>query len=378
MTDTSKPEAASAATSVATGATNPSVLPAAAPTPLASSTAAPVGPPTTFSWMNKTRQWGTRVKPNKKGLTLGALNVGVYGDIPDQWEDQTRMPRGSVGRPGVPPIGYSIRAKKELWAESAADLYEEAIQRRWIPARDVPWASIEPLPDDVEAAMCQICTELCQYANTEIEAISLWQDHMSYGYHEVKMFLATNSFDCARMYEAFRKRALVNGGGMGLENKGDVNRMILESRGGWTETVSYLQLMRGTFTLNLLRHGHAFAHNDAERVIFAHCMQDTSRHLVYALDHLRYAVAHQEDQALILQTFLTVGESIFARELKDPALREALAIVYGGGIEGARGEGMTKAVGVFKAWVNHYLECCEYIGVPQRATLHPGLAKYLA
>ena len=360
-----------------TDKTKPDTKEAPATAPAPQLTVAPAAP-MTFAWMNKSKQWGTRVKPNKKGLTLGALNVGVYGDVPDHWEDQTRMPRGSIGRPGVPPIGYSIRAKQELWAESAADLYEEAIQRRWIPATDVPWASIEPLPDDVEAAMCQICTELSQYANTEIEAISLWQDHMSYGYHEVKMFLASNSFDCARMFEAFRKRALVNGGGMGLENKGDVNRMILESRGGWTETVSYLQLLRGTFTLNLLRHGRAFAHNDAERMIFGRCAQDTARHLVYALDHLRYAVAHQDDQALILQTYLVVGEGIYARELKDPALREALAIVYGGGIEGARGDGMRQAMAVFRAWINHYLECCDYIGVPRRTTLHPGLAKYLA
>ena len=67
--------------------------------------AAAAGAPMTFAWMHKSKQWGTRVKPNKKGLTLGALNVGVYGDIPDHWEDQTRMPRGSIGRPGVPPIG---------------------------------------------------------------------------------------------------------------------------------------------------------------------------------------------------------------------------------------------------------------------------------
>ena len=38
--------------------------------------------------------------------------------------------------------------------------------------------------------------------------------------------------------EALRKRALANGGGLGLESKGAVNRMILESRGGWTESMA--------------------------------------------------------------------------------------------------------------------------------------------
>ena len=357
---------------------NKSAAAATPPSAAAPSAAAIEVPKPNFAWMGKTKQWGVRVKPNKKGLTLGALNVGVYGEIPDYWEDQTRMPRGSVPRAGVPPIGYAVRAKHELWADSAADLYEEAIQRRWIPATDVDWNSIEQLPDDVETAMCQLCTEICHYANTEIEAISIWQDKMAYGYHEVKMYLATNSFDCARTFEAFRKRALVNGGGMGLESKGDVNRMILESRGGWTETLAYLYLMRGTLTLTLMRHGMLFAHNDAERTLFSHSIQDAARHMVYALDHMRYAVTHQDDQALILQTVLAVGESIYARELKDPALRESLAILYGGGIEGARGEGMVKARGVFRDWLNYYLECCDYIGVPRRATLHPALAKYIA
>ena len=350
--------------------------PATASTPAAKPPSEVEVPKPSFAWMNKSKQWNTRVKPNKKGLTLGALNVGVYGEIPDHWDDQTRLPRGAIQRAGVPPLGYSVRSKHELWADCAADLYEESIQRRWIPATEVDWNSIEQLPDDVETAMCQLCTELCQYSNTEMEAISVWQDKMAYGYHEVKMYLATNSFDCARMFEAFRKRALVNGGGLGLENKGDVNRMILESRGGWTETVAYLWLMRGTLTMTILRHGLLFAHNDAERTIFAHAIQDKARHLTYALDHLRYAITHEEDQALILQTVLIIGEGIYAKELRDPVLRETLAILYGNGIEGARGEGMRKARGVFADWIEFYLQCCDFIGAPRRASLHPALAKW--
>ena len=77
--------------------------------------------------------------------------------------------------PGVAPLGFEVREKRELWADNAADLYEEAIQRRWVPATDIPWDTIETLPDDVEAAMCQLCTELSQYASTEIDVIGGWQ-----------------------------------------------------------------------------------------------------------------------------------------------------------------------------------------------------------
>jgi hypothetical protein len=39
-------------------------------------------------------------------------------------------------------MGYSIYEKAELWSDNSADLYEEAIQRRWRPATDIDWNSI--------------------------------------------------------------------------------------------------------------------------------------------------------------------------------------------------------------------------------------------
>jgi hypothetical protein len=121
---------------------------------------------------------------------------------------------------------------------------------------------------------------------------------MSYGYHEVKLFLASEMYDAARHYEVFRKRALSNGGGLGIELRGDVKRMILESRGGWSETALLLYVLRGIFTLTIYRYGEMFAHNTAEQTIFAGAIQDKARHLSYGFEHLRYAVVHQEDKAL--------------------------------------------------------------------------------
>ena len=47
-----------------------------------------------------------------------------------------------------------------------------------------------------------------------------WLKDISYGYHEVKLYLATQAFDHARHVEAFRKRALANGGGLGRAGAG--------------------------------------------------------------------------------------------------------------------------------------------------------------
>lgn len=329
-------------------------------------------------WMGQSHQWGTHVKPGNKGMTLSSLNVGYYAEIPEFWEDQTRMPRGSMAGPGgIPPIGYSVRHKHELWADSAADLYEEAIQRRWVPASDVPWATIEPLPDVVEKAMCQLCTELTQHANVEIEAITGWQEQLSYGFHEVKMFLATETYDAARHFEVFRKRALCNGGGLGVESRGEVNRMILESKGGWTETVALLHLLRGVLTWTIYRYGSLFAHNDAEREIFSRCLEDKSRHLAYGLDHLKYAINHQHDQGMILEQVLMLGERMTMRELGDPALRESLAIIFGGGIDGAKTDGLARVEALIADYLRQYLEYCDWLGLKRRKGLPAGLQTYL-
>ena len=329
-----------------------------------------------LKWMGITHQWGTRVKPGKHGLRLGDLNVGIYGEVPAVWNDQTRNPRGAVARRGIPPVGYSIRDKADLWADCAADLYEEAIQRRWAPATDVPWATLAPLPDDLETAICQVATELSQYANVDVEAVTHWQHQMAYGYHEVKQFLATVSFDAARHLEAFRKRALANGGGLGLEGPGEVNRMILESRGGWTETVLYLFVLRGLFTQTVLRYLERYATCDAERAIYGNCIEDKARHLTYGADHLWYSINHQPDQKLITQQLCIIGERVLVRELRDPVLREALSIVFAGGVAHAATQGAQIYRHMMRDYLRRYLDTLKWLGV-ERTTLFPEeLAQY--
>ncbi len=317
-----------------------------------------------LDWMNQWREWGIRVKPGKRGLTLGSLNVGVYGEIPMNWPDRSRNPRGAIGVTGALPVAIQIKDKAELWAPCAADLYEEAIQRRWSPATDVDWSNIYALPDDVERAICQVCTELCQYATIDVEVITSWQHQMAYGYHEVKQFLATTSLDATRRYEAFRKRALVNGGGLGYEGPCQVSRLLLESRGGWTETVTGLALIRALFTQVMIRYLMRYAYNGVERKIYECVTQDFARLLTYGLDHLRYSLAHAPDKQGSIVTTLAIGLRMFDRDLRDPVLREALAIIFGGGIPGARKEGMAVFYEMLDAYVQEFLRACVYLRLP--------------
>ncbi len=306
--------------------------------------------------MTQTHSWGTHAGPGKGGLTLGATNIGFYGEIPDVYEDLGRLPRGAYSVPGLLPSGnISLRTKAELWAEDVTDLYEEAISRRWVPAKDVPWAQCARLPEDVEIAMAQVCTELSQHASVEAEVISTWLERMSYGYHEVKLYLATQVFECGRHFEVFRKRALVNGGGLGLESPSFIVRLLLESRAGWSETAALLYLLRGTLIQTIYRYLAAYAPTPADEVIFSRAVQDKARHLAYGAQHLRYAVSHRQHYDDVLHRVLTGGEFTSVQNDRDPVLWEALAIVFGGGVRGMD-EGMTVVRQLRRDYVKYYLD----------------------
>src|SRR5436309_7676380 len=144
-----------------------------------------------LSWMKVPTEWGIRVRPGNRGLTVDMLNVGTYADIPDHLPYQTEMPRGAYPIPGAAPMCYKIFENAELWADNAGDLYEEAIQRRWRPATDIPWTTMEPLPDEIERAVGQLCTHFCERGLLSGDIIGRWLPEMSYGYHEVKLYLST-------------------------------------------------------------------------------------------------------------------------------------------------------------------------------------------
>jgi hypothetical protein len=341
-------------------------------------TAVPALPPLDLTWKTMTIQWGTRAKIHKDaGLTLQATNVGAYGEIPDYWHDRTRSPRGAFNPTGSVAAsigGYYLRNKSDLWADNAAELYEEAISRRWSSTDSIPWEACRGLPDDVEMAVCQVATELCQQASIEVEVISAWQQQMSYGFHEVKVFLATETFDAARHFEVFRKRALVNGGGLGLESPGSVNRWLLESRGGWTETCTLLHLLRGLLTRTIYRYLAAYGPSPVERLIGRRALQDKTRHIAYAMDHMHYAVTHVQGMASHLDAGLAQAELVAGRDDSDPVLWEALACMFGGGVHGMD-TGMHIVWSLRRHYVKDYLQHLEWIGIEHRAALSPN---YLA
>src|SRR3990170_4409207 len=323
----------------------------------------------------------------KRALALGAqpdallmqIESGTRGDIPDEWPYQTEMPRGAYPIAGVPAMGYSIYEKAELWAENVSDLYEEAIQRRWRPATDIPWETVQPLPDEIERSLCQVCTYLCEKALLAGDVVGKWLPEMSYGYHEVKLYLATAEFDAARQFEVFRKRALSNGGGMGMQSPGYFHRAIIDAR-GWTETSTVLHILSNSWLMGLYQVGEYVAHNEAESLIFRLCMQDVGRQLAYGAQHLKYFLMRKLDRREEVHSYLNKAEAVMVYdEEKDTPLREALIILLGGGV--AREQildGVRKLEYFKRRWVRDYLARLAAAGLPERRErIHPLLKKYV-
>jgi hypothetical protein len=332
-----------------------------------------------LGWMKVPTEWGIRVKPGKKGLTVGMINVGTYADIPDYWPYQTEMPRGAYPIPGVPSMGYSIFEKAELWSDNSADLYEEAIQRRWRASTDIPWTTIEPLPDDVEKAVCQLATALCEKALITGDIIGKWLPEMSYGFHEVKLYLSTAEFDEARQFDVWRKRAFSNGGGMGIQSPGYFHRAMLDTR-FWTETSNVMFILHNSYIMGLYEMALYAAHNEAEYRMITGCMQDKARQAAYGMQHLKYFLSRHQDRRAEINHSFNKAEAVFNYEIeKDVPLREAMIILLGGGTKPEQlADGAAKYEYFWQRWVNAYADRLAGAGLgDRRAILHPTLRKYI-
>ena len=88
------------------------------------------------------------------------------------------------------------------------------------------------------------------------------------------------------------------------------------------------------------------------------------------------AITHAPDKALVFQRLLGVAEAVQARELNDPVLSEALAILMGGGLEGAQ-VGMRRVRQLMGDYVRQYLRYAQQLGISRENTLPGGLARFL-
>ena len=315
-------------------------------------------PPLNMSWANAPTERPPRpTNLGEDGFTLAKADSGSYGWAPDHWPYQNDTPRGAWpaedANRGL-PAPYTIFDKHEVWADNAADLYELAIRERWIPATEVAWGSIEPLDDHVEAALDQVFTNISEQQYNSNQVLLGWLQQISYGFHEVKLYLSTQIFDQARHLEAFRKRALVNGGGLGVQMPGFMHRTVYAAF-KFTELICYINILRASFTLGLAQNEH-LPRSQADHQLFDGMARDLERHLAYGVDHLRHYLRHDTLHRSHIATWLGRGEAMMAADLsRDKPLREALILSLGETIS----EGKARLKELRQAQLDKYLKTLE-------------------
>ena len=330
----------------------------------------------TFNFIRTRSERGVKAEVGPDGMTLDRINIGSYGQVPDVWPYDNDAPRGSHPNfDNYLPGSYTIFEKSEVWAEGVDVLYEDAIKERWIPATDLDWANgLKELPEENERAMCQLCTTYSSHGLVEQKIIAKWFEPISYGFHDVMLFLGTQVYDAGHKVEALRKRALANGGGLGQAPLGTLYRGFYGSL-KLTEMLVCLDVVYKSYELSLFEANRDYAKTDLDAKLFDYLAKDSKRHLEYGKRHLMWYMQHHPRGPQNVAAWLGRGEASLSNEMRHShAEREALVILFADGMEKLN-VGVEKLRQLRQKQNLDYIALMDEVGIDRLPLFNPGLAK---
>ena len=292
-------------------------------------------------------EWGVRMPRRGDTVDMRDWRVGHHAIINEEGSIAGSLaPRGASLEEGAPSIEFSIRKRSDIWANAISELYEQATSSQWVGARDIPWQELAPLDEEVERAVCQIMTFLAEneYAALYVPARFIGQIHPHFT--EAALFLSTVMVDEARHIEVFTKRALANGGGLGVASAATQLSLasLLEPKDFSTASFLLSVLGEGTF-LDLLAFLEEHAPEQATREICRRARQDEARHVRFGIAHAKYTIEAD------LSAARRFGSAVEARAefLKSVSgvgalIEESLIIYSGGGMSASSLRAGTKRV----------------------------------
>jgi hypothetical protein len=348
-----------------------------------------------LDWLAPRETFGEQLNAQARGggLLLQDVDRGPFAQVPDWSENLTGRPRGSIPRPTAPKVGnYSVRTKRDIWLKNAAQLYEEAVQRQWSSAVDIPWETLEELPDEIERAECQLATFLTEVEFVAGDVPGKWIGETSPDYYEPRMFLISQIMDEARHLDVFRKRALSNGGGLLAQTSNPfLSGGAIDSARDFTEMSARLHISGEGLVLSIFRMCERMSYNDAEKAIYRLAASDESRHVAFGVMHLQYLSQTDPERREEIHSYLDEIEMGLGAGTggagQNPAVRgtpsnAALSILLGGGSDaGSIAEGQKIALAVRQRQIKEYIQRIKVAGLGDRFTngrANPALAQYVA
>lgn len=317
--------------------------------------------------------WGRRGKPSSRGLTyVDVARLKTSGEMPKTATWRNFAPRGSIREPyaeRMPVIdAYTVLDRDELWADNVMTLYEEAKARQWNATRDIPWNELEPLPEDLEKATCQLCTFLTEVEFVAGDFPAKWMYRIPQDFLEVKSFLSTQIMDESRHQEVFRKRALAGGGLLHAAPGFEWALAAILEAPTHTMGTFLLNLLGEGLVLSIFRSGEMIAKTHVDKEIFRRCLQDEARHVSYGVMELKNYLDRHPDRAQALEDlhrFSDVGELVILSAFTEAALVEPVAVLLGGGLAKID-QGMEGLARMWSMFIDEYLQRCERAGFPRR------------
>ncbi len=313
---------------------------------------------------------------DRGGLLLHEIDRAEAAETADWSNNLTGRPRGAIERPAAPRVGnYSIRTKSDVWLKNGAQLYEEAVQRQWSSSVDIPWETIEELPDEIERAECQLATFLTEVEFVAGDVPGKWIAETTPEYYEPRMFLISQIMDEARHMDVFRKRVFANGGGlMGQTTNVALSGGAIDSARDFTEMSARLHISGEGLVLSIFRMGELMSYNEAEKAIYRLAASDESRHVAFGVMHLQYLAQTDPSRAEEIHSYLDEIELglVIGAGGQNPATRgtasnSALAILLGGGSDPASmAEGENIALAVRQRQVKEYIQRVRVAGFGDR------------
>lgn len=330
-----------------------------------------------LDWVRRSDIWGTQADSDmaKGGLLLQDVERGASAIVPDSTDARTTRPRGTRARGNVAQVGnYSVRTKADIWLRNAAELYEEAVQRQWSSATDIPWDTLHELPDDIEAAECQLATFLTEVEFVAGDVPGKWISQISPEYYEPRMFLISQIVDEARHLDVFRKRALANGGGLmerNLQGSATVFVGNIDNARDFTEMSARLHISGEGAVLTIFRMGERMAFNEAEKAIYRLAAADEARHVAFGVMHLQYLSQVMPERREEIHSYLDEAElGLVTGTNQNPAAggtntNAALAVLLGGGATKVQ-EGQSIALAMRQRQIREYVQRVRVAGFGDR------------
>ena len=346
-----------------------------------------------LDWLQPSETLGIRPEFDAAagGLLLQHADAGPFGQIPERSDNMTGRPRGALQRPDAARVGnYAVRTKADVWLRNGSQLYEEAVQRQWSSSVDVPWHTLEELPDEIERAECMLATFLTEVEFVAGDVPGKWIAYTTPDYYEPRMFLISQIMDEARHLDVFRKRALANGGGlMGQLSNSALAGGTIDSARDFTEMSARLHISGEGLVLSIFRMGELMSYNEAEQAMYRLAASDESRHVAFGVMHLQYIAQIDPERKAEIHSYLDEIEIGLAQGFggQNPAARGtpssvALTILLGGGADDASlREGERIALAVRQRQIKEYMQRVRVAGLDDRfedGRANPALQAYIA